>query len=85
MGPRLEILERFGAIEVAVDEIARSAVSLLAGAITFYWHPVIDRLRSPVLVFDGAGLALFAVSGPQEGSGVSLSVGNGWIRLEVQA
>src|SRR5262249_57958407 len=26
----------------------------------------IDRLRSPVLVFDGAGLALFAVSGTQK-------------------
>lgn len=39
------------------------AVSLLAGLITFFWHPLIDRLRSPVLVFDAAGLALFAVSG----------------------
>ena len=39
------------------------AVSLLAGLLTFYWHPVISRLRSPVLVFDAAGLALFAVSG----------------------
>ena len=42
------------------------AVSLVAGAITFYWHPLVDRLRSPVLVFDGAGLALFAVSGTQK-------------------
>jgi uncharacterized membrane protein YeiH len=39
------------------------AVSLLAGLLTFYWHPVISQLRSPVLVFDAAGLALFAVSG----------------------
>jgi uncharacterized membrane protein YeiH len=39
------------------------AVSLLAGLITFYWYRVIDRLNSPVLVFDAAGLALFAVSG----------------------
>lgn len=39
------------------------AVSLLAGLITFFWYPLIDRLRSPVLVFDAAGLALFAVSG----------------------
>src|SRR5579884_393980 len=39
------------------------AVSMLAGLITFYWYPIIDRLSSPVLVFDAAGLALFAVSG----------------------
>lgn len=42
------------------------AVSLLAGLLTFYWHPLINRLRSPVLVLDGAGLALFAVSGAQK-------------------
>lgn len=42
------------------------AVSLLAGLLTFYWHPLINRLRSSVLVLDGAGLALFAVSGAQK-------------------
>lgn len=39
------------------------AASILAGLITFYWFRVISRLQSPVLVFDAAGLALFAVSG----------------------
>ena len=39
------------------------AVSMLAGLITFYWYRVINRLSSPVLVFDAAGLALFAVAG----------------------
>src|SRR4029079_13712289 len=39
------------------------AVSILAGLITFYWSRIISRLRSPVLVFAAAGLALFAVSG----------------------
>jgi uncharacterized membrane protein YeiH len=39
------------------------AVSILAGLITFFWYRIIDRLSSPVLVFDAAGLALFAVSG----------------------
>lgn len=39
------------------------AVSVLAGLVTFYWHRIINRLKSPVLVFDAAGLALFAVSG----------------------
>jgi uncharacterized membrane protein YeiH len=38
-------------------------VSILAGLITFYWFRVINRLSSPVLVFDAAGLALFAVAG----------------------
>jgi uncharacterized membrane protein YeiH len=47
----------------AVRDWRYLAVSLVAGAITFYWHPLVDRVRSPVLVFDGAGLALFAVSG----------------------
>jgi uncharacterized membrane protein YeiH len=36
---------------------------MLAGLITFYWYRIINRLSSPVLVFDAAGLALFAVSG----------------------
>ena len=39
------------------------AVSMLAGLITFYWYRIINRVGSPVLVFDAAGLALFAVSG----------------------
>jgi uncharacterized membrane protein YeiH len=42
------------------------AVSILAGVVTFRWHSAVDRLRSPVLVFDAAGLALFAVSGAQK-------------------
>jgi uncharacterized membrane protein YeiH len=39
------------------------AVSLLAGAIAFYWCSVLERWRSSVLLLDAAGLALFAVSG----------------------
>jgi uncharacterized membrane protein YeiH len=39
------------------------AVSILAGLITFYWYRIINKLSSPVLVFDAAGLALFAVAG----------------------
>jgi len=50
----------------AISDWRYLAVSLLAGMITFYWFSGIDRLRSPVLVFDGAGLALFAVSGTQK-------------------
>ncbi|MGH9587950.1 MAG: trimeric intracellular cation channel family protein, partial [Acidobacteriaceae bacterium] len=39
------------------------AVSILAGLITFYWYRVINRFNSSVLIFDAAGLALFAVAG----------------------
>jgi uncharacterized membrane protein YeiH len=42
------------------------AISLTAGSLTFYWLTVIDRLRSPVQLFDAAGLAMFAVSGAQK-------------------
>ncbi len=42
------------------------AVSLLAGLVVFQWHPLINRLRTSVLMFDAAGLALFAVSGAQK-------------------
>jgi uncharacterized membrane protein YeiH len=47
----------------AITDWRYVAVSILAGVITFYWARLINRLKSPVLVFDAAGLALFAVSG----------------------
>lgn len=47
----------------AISDWRYLAVSLLAGVITFYWPPVVKKLSNPVLVFDAAGLALFAVSG----------------------
>ena len=50
----------------AISDWRYLAVSLLAGVITFYSYSVVDRLRSPVLVFDAAGLALFVVSGAQK-------------------
>jgi uncharacterized membrane protein YeiH len=50
----------------AIGDWRYLAVSLLAGAVTFYWFAGIDRLSHSVLVFDGAGLALFAVSGTQK-------------------
>lgn len=39
------------------------AVTIPAGLITFYWFQMLNRVRHSVLVFDAAGLALFAVSG----------------------
>ncbi len=47
----------------AISDWRYIAVSMLAGFITFFWYRIINRLSSPVLVFDAAGLALFAVSG----------------------
>lgn len=47
----------------AISDWRYIAVSMLAGLITFYWYRIINRLSSPVLVFDAAGLALFAVAG----------------------
>jgi uncharacterized membrane protein YeiH len=39
------------------------AASLLAGLLAFRWHALILRMRSPIRLFDAAGLALFAVAG----------------------
>jgi uncharacterized membrane protein YeiH len=50
-------------LPAAISDWRYIAASILAGLITFYWYRMIDRLRNPVLVFDAAGLALFAVSG----------------------
>ena len=48
-------------------------VSVLAGLITFFWYAGVDRLRSPVLLFDAAGLSLFAVAGAQKAIAFGLS------------
>lgn len=47
----------------AISDWRYIAVSILAGLVTFYRYGTINRLSSPVLVFDAAGLALFAVAG----------------------
>lgn len=48
-------------------------VSILAGLVTFFWYSGIDRLRSPVLLFDAGGLSLFAVAGAQKAIEFGLS------------
>src|SRR5689334_2689597 len=48
---------------VAISDWRYITVSIVAGLITFCWYRIINQLRSPVLVFDAAGLALFAASG----------------------
>jgi uncharacterized membrane protein YeiH len=50
----------------AISDWRYLAVSLLAGIVTFWRSSIIDRLRSPALLFDAAGLGLFAVAGTQK-------------------
>lgn len=47
----------------AISEWRYVAVSVLAGLIVFFAYPNINRLSSPVLLFDAAGLGLFCVAG----------------------
>ena len=47
----------------AVGDWRYLGVSLLAGIVTFYCSHLIVRLSNSILVFDAAGLALFAVTG----------------------
>ena len=60
----------------AIKDWRYLGVSLLAGLVVFLWFPRSSqrkRLRNLVLVFDGAGLALFAVVGAQKALGFGLS------------
>ena len=62
-----------GALPPALADWRYLAVSLLAGALTFYAHERVERLRNPVQLFDAVGLGLFAVSG----AGKALAFGLG--------
>jgi len=50
----------------AISDWRYLGVSLLAGLVTFFWYPDIDKRRRLVLLLDGAGLGLFAVAGTQK-------------------
>lgn len=41
-------------------------VSILAALVGFFGHRLVDRVQSPVSIFDAAGLALFAVVGARK-------------------
>ena len=47
----------------AIQDWRYLALSLLAGIVTFYWHPFIDKMKSPVQLFDALGLGLCAIAG----------------------
>ncbi|HEX7176277.1 MAG TPA: trimeric intracellular cation channel family protein [Pyrinomonadaceae bacterium] len=60
----------------AISDWRYLGVSLLAGLVIFFWFPRSERLqklRNLVLVFDGAGLAVFAVAGTQKALGYGLN------------
>ena len=61
---------------VAIRDWRYLAASLLAGLLVFIWFPRSRRLtrtRNLVLIFDAAGLGLFAVAGTQKALGYGLN------------
>ena len=60
----------------AISDWRYLAVSLVAGLVVFFWYPISERLRNlrnHVMIFDAAGLALFAVVGTQKALGFRLN------------
>lgn len=60
----------------AISDWRYLAVSILAGLVMFFWYPISERLRNMrnhLLIFDAAGLALFAVVGAQKALGYKLN------------
>ena len=57
----------------AINDWHYLGVCLLAGLVIFFWYPKIDVNRRPVLLFDAAGLALFAVTGTQKALAAGLN------------
>jgi len=57
----------------AISDWRYLSVSLVAGAFTFYFAHLIVRMWNPVLLFDAAGLALFAVTGASKALGYGLN------------
>jgi uncharacterized membrane protein YeiH len=50
----------------AISDWRYLGVCIVAGLVTFFWYPDIDKRSRLVLLFDGAGLGLFAVTGTQK-------------------
>ena len=57
----------------AIKDWRYVAVSLVAGAVTFVCYPNVKRLQPIVLLFDAAGLGLFAVAGTQKALAVGIN------------
>src|SRR5690349_5439853 len=55
---------RIGAVPPAsIADWRYITLSMIAGAVTFFWYPLNARRKSAVQIFDGAGLDLFAATG----------------------
>jgi uncharacterized membrane protein YeiH len=77
---------------VAFTRVEYLLVPLGAAVVVFFAHPTFERLEVPVLLFDAAGLALYAVSGTAKaeayglggpasiGVGVVTAIGGGILR-----
>jgi uncharacterized membrane protein YeiH len=50
-------------------------LSVIAGIVTFYWYPMIAKMKSPVQIFDALGLGLFAVTGAGKAIAFNLAPG----------
>ena len=50
----------------AIGDWRYPAIGFSAGLLTFFGYSLIARLRTEILIFDAAGLALFAVAGTQK-------------------
>lgn len=50
----------------AISDWRYFGVAMAAGVMIFFWYSPISRLRTAILVFDAAGLALFAVAGAEK-------------------
>jgi uncharacterized membrane protein YeiH len=60
----------------AISDWRYLGAALVAGLLVFFWYPIKGRLpdlNSRVLIFDAAGLALFAVVGTQKALGYRLN------------
>lgn len=76
----------------AVEDWRYLVVPVVAGLVTFWWHPAVGRLERVINVFDAFGLGLFCVAGalkahefglgpvPAAALGMVTGVGGGIIR-----
>ena len=60
----------------AISDWRYLATALVAGLVVFFWYPIgrrLPNLSNLILIFDAAGLALFAVVGTQKALGYGLN------------
>lgn len=50
----------------AINDWRYVAVCMAGGVISFYWFGLVEKMQSPVLIFDAIGLGLFSVEGTHQ-------------------